>query len=205
MAIEAKRRDGIGKGVSRQLRMAGRIPAVVYGAGRENINLSLLRKDWVRLMEKEGAHMRTQPHDLAIEGGETLAVLLRDEQVHPVSELPMHVDFLRYDAEKRIRVGVPVVIVGETECPGIKSGGVVQIVRHEVEVTCKAGRIPDHIEVSVAGLRIGESVHIEDIALPEGVQVLHEVNFTLAVVVGVKEEKEAPAEAAPAAEGGAAG
>ncbi|MBF0424232.1 MAG: 50S ribosomal protein L25/general stress protein Ctc [Magnetococcales bacterium] len=195
--MKAFARSGTGKGVARKLRREGKVPAVVYGSGQENINISLERKEWNMLVEAEGRALRTHPQHLMLEDGRRVAVLVRSLQRHPVSSQTEHVDFLRFDPMRRIDIMVPVVIKGDTESPGVKRGGMVQTIQRELHVQCRADHIPEWIEVSVAGLDIGESVHIQDIKLPDGVEVHAEDNFTVAAVVGVQAEEvdtTAPAE-----------
>ncbi|MBF0624875.1 MAG: 50S ribosomal protein L25/general stress protein Ctc [Magnetococcales bacterium] len=199
--INAEKRDGTGKGVARQLRRDGRLPAVLYGAGKENINLSLNAREWAALEAAQGAHLRTNPQTLILAGGARELVLLRGRQAHPVTSVTEHVDFLRFDPERRITIMIPVVIVGEDECPGIKRGGMVQTIFRELEIQCRAGSIPEQITVSVANLEIGSSIHVNDITLPPGVEVHSEDNLTLAAVVGMQAEK---AEDVEGAEAGAA-
>nr|CRH06713.1 50S ribosomal protein L25 [Candidatus Magnetococcus massalia] len=184
----AEKRDGAGKGVARKLRAAGRFPAVVYGAGSENDNLTLDSNDFALSIAGQGARLFISTHNLQIDGKEE-QVLIRSIQRHPVTSFVEHVDFLRFDPEKLIMVKIPVNITGEEEAPGLKRGGVLQIVRHELEVQCKAGNIPQQIDVSIAELDIGSSFHIDDVVLPEGAKVFTDVNFTIAVVVGVKSEE----------------
>lgn len=187
--IKAFARGGTGKGVARKLRRDGQVPAVLYGAGQENMNLSVERKEWNMLMEAEGRALRTHPQHLVLEDGKRIAVLVRSSQRHPVTSVTMHVDFLRFDPMRRIDIMIPVVIKGEAESPGIKRGGMVQAIRRELHVQCRADHIPEWIEVSVANLEIGESIHINDITLPDGVEVHSENNFTVAAVVGVQAEE----------------
>ncbi|MBF0152955.1 MAG: 50S ribosomal protein L25/general stress protein Ctc [Magnetococcales bacterium] len=204
--IKAYARIGTGKGVARKLRRDGKVPAVLYGAGQENMNISMERKEWNMLMEAEGRALRTHPQNLVMEDGRRIAVLVRSSQRHPVTSQTEHVDFLRFDPTRRIDIMIPVVIKGEAESPGIKRGGMVQAVRRELHVQCRADHIPEWIEVSVAGLEIGDSIHIQDIKLPDGVEVHAEDNFTVAAVVGVQaEEVDTPtteAEATTATPGG---
>ncbi|MBF0447776.1 MAG: 50S ribosomal protein L25/general stress protein Ctc [Magnetococcales bacterium] len=180
--INAESREGTGKGVARKMRREGRIPAVLYGAGRENLNLSLSAKEWIELVEKNGSSLRTQRQTLVLDGKARQMVLLRGFQVHPVTENPLHVDFTRFNPNQRVEIEVPVLLVGEEVSRGVKDGGILQQIRRELEVQCLAGDIPEHIEISVAHLEIGDSIHIEDVVLPEGVLVNHEVNFTIATV-----------------------
>jgi large subunit ribosomal protein L25 len=176
--IKAESREGTGKGVARKMRREGRIPSVLYGGGRDNINLSLNSKEWMDTVEKNGSSLRTQRQTLVIDKAKQM-VLLRGFQIHPVSGDPVHVDFMRFNPKQKVEIEVPVNIVGEEECPGIKAGGMLQQVRRELEVQCLAGDIPEGFEISIATMEIGDSVHIEDIEMPEGVVVNTDVNFTI--------------------------
>ena len=186
--INAQTRDGAGKGVARKLRREGRIPAVLYGAGKPNINLSLDANEWNMLVAKEQTALRTFRQDMLINKTRRVPVLMRGFQTHPLSGNPMHVDFTRFDPTQKIELFVPVNVVGEEQCPGIKEGGILQVVRRELEVSCLAKDVPNAIEISVEGMEIGHSIHIDDIQLPPGVEVHREVNFTIITVVSVKAE-----------------
>ncbi|MBF0622759.1 MAG: 50S ribosomal protein L25/general stress protein Ctc [Magnetococcales bacterium] len=187
--IDAISRDGTGKGVARRLRAAGKIPGVLYGGSRKNLNFAIEVTEWAKLMDRVGGNLRIKPQKLIVDGEDRkAAVLLRDMQVHPVSGNVMHIDLLRFDAEKELDIEVPIVVSGEDKCPGLKRGGIIQLVRHELEVHCKAKDIPESINVSVAGFDIGDVLHIEDVELPSGVEVITDINFTLVSVVGVKGE-----------------
>ncbi|MEG3639949.1 50S ribosomal protein L25/general stress protein Ctc [Magnetococcus sp. PR-3] len=181
-------REGLGKGVARKLRQQGRIPAVLYGAGKENVNLDMELNSFSVSIAGLGATLFITPHELSIDGN-VEKVLVRGIQRHPVTDMPEHVDFLRLDADKLIMVRVPVHVVNEIDAPGLKRGGIIQIVRHELEIQCKAGNIPTQIQVDCSALDIGRSVHIDDIDLPEGSRVFTDVNFTVVAMVGVKGEE----------------
>jgi len=187
--IMAQSRSGTGKGVARKLRREGRIPAVLYGAGRPNRNLSLHVREWMALVETERTSLRTARQNLVIDRTGRVAVLMRGFQVHPVTGNPIHVDFLRFDPNKMIDVSVPVRLLEEEESPGLKEGGVLQFARRELEVHCRAGDIPNVINLSVADLKIGDAIHIQDVSLPQGVEVLSDTNFTVVAVVGIKAEE----------------
>lgn len=187
--IKATKRDGTGKGVARQLRRDGRIPAVVYGSKKSNVNISLELRGLLKTLEVEGSNIRVKVIDLEVEGGVNEKVLMRGLQVHPVSGRPVHVDFMRFDALQKIQVMIPVHLVDEDQCPGIRSGGIVQLVQHELDVHCQAGSIPEVISISVKGLEIGHSIHLRDIQLPPGAEVYGDVNMTIVTISGVKAEQ----------------
>ncbi|MBF0181007.1 MAG: 50S ribosomal protein L25/general stress protein Ctc [Magnetococcales bacterium] len=194
--IQAQSRAGLGTGNARQLRRSARLPAILYGGTGENSTLSLDLKEWLKLLETEGSALRTHRQELLIDGDQKVAVLMRDYQIHPVSGLPLHVDFMRFDPSRVIHVNVPVHVVDEAKSPGIKLGGILELIRKDLEVQGRADLIPDAIEVSVANLDIGDSIHMQDIQLPDGVEIPADENFTILTVVGVHGE---------AAEGGVEG
>lgn len=203
--IRSRTRDGVGKGVARQLRRDGRIPGVLYGAGGKNFNLSLDTNFWVKLLETDGHNLRTRPSTLVVDGEDRpSAVLLRDMQVDPVTDTPLHIDLLRFDPERELDIEIPVVVTGEEESPGVKIGGVVNLVRHNLEVHCKAKNIPEEIVISVATFNIGDVLHINDITLPDGVEVISDVNFTIATIIGAQAEVADEEEVVEEAEGEAA-
>jgi large subunit ribosomal protein L25 len=144
--------------------------------------------------------------DVSVDGAKA-RVIPREVQMHPVSGKLVHVDFQRVSPGSRIRVSVPVRFVNEALSPGLKRGGVLNIVRHEIEVTCPADAIPEYFEFSLEGLEIGRSLHISAITLPEGVKpTIHDRDFTVATVAGHRVEEEAApgAPGAPAVAEGAA-
>ncbi len=202
--LAAEPRSQGGKGTARAARRAGRIPAVIYGNKLEPVMVTLERRTLEQELHKGGFF--NQLIDLDV-GGTKHRVLPRDAQFHPVTDVPLHVDFLRFSADREVTVEVPVVFLNEETCPGLKLGGVLNIVRHEVEVSCTADRIPDHFEIDLAGLEIGDSIHAHSVTLPEGVEfTITDRDFTIAtiaaptVAVETEEAAEGEAAAAPAAE-----
>ncbi|MBF0163708.1 MAG: 50S ribosomal protein L25/general stress protein Ctc [Magnetococcales bacterium] len=193
--IQAQTREGLGKGASRFLRRQARIPAVLYGGTRQNRNLTLDRKELLKLLDTEGSGLRTHRQDMVIDGDIRVAVLLRDYQIHPVTGMPEHVDFMRFDPNQIIQVEVPIRVTDEEICVGIKAGGMLEMIQKDVEVQCRADDLPNFLEVSVAKLEIGDAIHVRDLQLPQGVHINAEDNFTLVTVVGVHGE---PAEEAVA-------
>lgn len=178
--VLASPRDGVGKGSARQTRRDGQVPAVIYGNKEEPLLLTLERRLLSR--ELENPQFFIQLVDIEI-GGTKHRVLPRDVQFHPVSDVPMHVDFLRFDPRRKITAAVPVVFDGEDECPGMKRGGMLNIVRHEVEVLCTADDIPQELLLHLAGLDIGDSIHASAVPLPDGVTfVISDRDFTIATV-----------------------
>ena len=181
-----------GGGSSRALRRDGRIPAIIYGDSSENITVSvelrLLQKDLQR------AGFTNRLCEVVI-GEEKVRVLPREVQVDPVTDIPIHVDFMRVSARARVRLSVPVIFIDEEESPGIKRGGILNVVRHDIEFYCRADAIPENIVISLDGLDIGDSVHISNVTLPEGVETtITDRDFTIATIaaptIHVEEEIE---------------
>lgn len=178
--LAAEPRRVRGKGGARELRRAGRIPAIVYGGGAAPLAVSvdghLLGQEYGR----GGFFSRLYQLDA---GDGAVRVLPREVQVHPVTDAPLHVDFLRLAADTRIDVEVPAVFVNEEETPGLRRGGVLNVVRRAVELNCRADSIPETLEVDLSGLEIGDSVHISHVTLPEGVRpTIRDRDFTIATI-----------------------
>ncbi len=192
VAITAQPRDSAGRGVSRALRRAGRIPAIVYGGDQNNLLVSVELRQLAREIHRGGFGNRLYDVEIA---GEKHRVLPRELQVDPVTDVPVHVDFLRLSGAARVNLMVPMVFIDEEGSPGLKRGGVLNVVRYDVEFECRADAIPQSIVVSLDGLDIGDSVHIRDVTLPEGVRpTISDRNFTVATIaaptVQVEEEVE---------------
>jgi large subunit ribosomal protein L25 len=196
--LKVEPRTGVGKGASRAVRRDGRVPAVIYGAKKDPVGVTIEERELVKILNKGGF----LNHTLELEGlGVAEHVLPRDVQFHPVTDRPMHVDFLRLAANAKITVNIPVHFKNEALSPGLKRGAVLNIVRHEIELECPADAIPDDLVVDLTGLNIGDSVHISAIKLPEGARpTIRDRDFTVATIVapsGLKSD-DAAAEAAPA-------
>jgi large subunit ribosomal protein L25 len=180
ISFTAEKRERAGKGVARALRREGLVPAVIYGDNKDPEGISLSRKDFTKLYNT-GRLMSTLL-DIEVDGKKT-RVLTRDLQLHPVRDDIMHADFLRLSKGTKIAVEVQVVFLNEDTCPGLKTGGVLNVVRYSVELNCPADSIPDSIEVDLAEVNMGDSVHISDITLPDGVvPVISDRDFTIATI-----------------------
>ncbi len=193
-SMSAEPRQAFGTGAARAARRAGLVPGVIYGTGLETVSVAIDAKAFSLEYGKGGFFSRLYELELA---GEKLRVLPRDVQVHPVTDTPLHVDFLRLTADSRINVEVAVQFTNDEESPGIKRGGVLNVVRHTVELNCRADSIPEAISVDLTGLDIGASVHISQIDLPEGVTpTITDRDFTVATIAAptVVEEEETAAE-----------
>ncbi|MFY9287368.1 MAG: 50S ribosomal protein L25/general stress protein Ctc, partial [Alphaproteobacteria bacterium] len=198
--LAAFARENKAKGAARAERRAGKVPAVIYGDKQAPITVSLEYNVLTRQLERAGFF--THLFDLEV-GGKKHRVLPRDVQYDPVSDKPLHVDFLRVSANTTVRVNVPVAFINSEKSPGIKRGGTLNIVHHEIEVTCSPDKIPEKFEVSLEGLNINDAVHLSALKLPEGVKLTtHEKDFTIATIAvpsAIRAEAEEAAKAAAAA------
>jgi large subunit ribosomal protein L25 len=202
-SLGALPRARAGKGAARQTRRDGRVPGVIYGNKQDPVMISLEPKEFTRELHKSGFFATL--FDVALDGAKH-RVLPRDVQFDPVTDRPIHVDFLRVSADTKVHVNVPVIFRNELASPGLKRGGVLNIVRHDIELICAADRIPHELIVDLTGLDIGDSVHISAIKLPDGVApAIADRDFTVATIVAPSAQKgEAEAAAAAPAEGEAA-
>jgi len=195
--LKAETRERVGKGSSRELRRNGLIPAVIYGDKQTPISIALSTKEITQKIHAGGFMTTIATIDV---GGEKIRVLPKDYQLDPVRDFTMHVDFLRVSKDSQVTVEVPVHFENEEKSPGLKAGGVLNIVRHEVELNVSANDIPEFLSVDLSGLKVGDAVHISNIKLPKGATpVITDRDFTIATIVapagGVKEEAEGEAEA----------
>ena len=199
-AISAAVRGRAGKGAAREVRRNGHIPAVIYGEKKEPTLIAIEPKQLIKLISHKSFF--TNLLDVELEGAKH-RVLPRDVQFDPVTDRPLHVDFQRIGKDSRLHIQVPVIIRNEALSPGLKRGGVLNLVRHEIELICSPDNILHEIVVDVAGLEIGDSVHISAIKLPESVTPsVKERNFTVLTIgapTTMKAEEEKPAAAAAGA------
>ncbi|WBX85883.1 50S ribosomal protein L25/general stress protein Ctc [Sphingosinicella microcystinivorans] len=203
LKLAAEARDRAGKGASRAIRREGRVPAVIYGNNKEPVQVHVEAKALVKMLQT--GHFLNSVVEVEV-GGKTERTLPRDVQFHPVTDRPIHVDFLRLSKDARVTVAVPVRFTDEEASPGIKRGAVLNIVRHEVELVCPADAIPDELVASLKGLDVGESLHISAFALPAGARpVIDDRDFTVATIVAPSALRSSEdAEAAAEGEGEAA-
>ncbi|MSP20200.1 MAG: 50S ribosomal protein L25/general stress protein Ctc [Alphaproteobacteria bacterium] len=199
--LNAEKRDGSGRGSSRALRRKGLVPGVVYGGNKDN---EFVAVDW-RIIAKEYQRggFANRVVDLSTSGSKAQRVLPRDVQLDPVSDKPVHVDFLRLIPGSTVRLEVPVAFVGESEAPGLKRGGIVNVVRHTIAVVCLAEKIPDRIFVNLAGMDIGDSLHISQVPMPDGVKPAVKRDFTVASITAPTAVREEALEAAAKAKAAA--
>lgn len=196
--MKATARPRAGKGAARQARRDGNVPAVIYGAGEAPETIALeFNELWKQILK---GHFTSTVLEIDCEGKKSL-VIPRDVQLDPVKDIPLHVDLLRIGKDGRIRVAVPVRFINEALSPGLKRGGVLNIVRHEVEVICPYNSIPSVFEIDLEGVEIGRSIHISTVKLPQDAELtIKDRDFTIATVVGTGKQEEAePAAAAAAA------
>ncbi|MGE6783977.1 50S ribosomal protein L25/general stress protein Ctc [Ensifer adhaerens] len=195
--LKAETRERVGKGSSRELRRNGLIPAVIYGDKQAPLSIALSTKEVTMKIHAGGFMTTVATIDV---NGEKIRVLPKDYQLDPVRDFTMHVDFLRVSKDSQVTVAVPVHFENEEKSPGLKAGGVLNIVRHDVELNVSANDIPEFLTVDLSGLKVGDAVHISNIKLPKGATpVITDRDFTVATIVapagGVKEEAEGEAEA----------
>lgn len=192
--MSATKRDRAGKGSARAARRSGLIPAVIYGGKTAPETININDNSFRKLMSQPGI----MSHVIALDvEGKTTNVLPRDIQFHPVTDAPLHVDFLRITASSTVMVMVPVVFTNEDASPGLKGGGVLNIVRHEIEMSCSATSIPESLTVDLTGTEIGDSVHISAVSLPENTQpTITDRDFTIATIAAPTVEVEVEEETA---------
>lgn len=197
--LDATARDRVGKGAARQARREGKIPAVIYGAKKPPVSISIDGNTlWKQYLK---GHFTSTVFEINV-GSDMHRVIARDLQLDPVRDTPLHADFLRIADDGLVRIHVPVKFTNDALSPGLKRGGVLNIVRHDVEVFCPYDRIPAYFEINLEGTRIGQSIHISAVALPEGVSpTITDRDFTIATIAGrIKDDggDEGEAAAAPA-------
>jgi large subunit ribosomal protein L25 len=199
LTLSAETRERAGKGASRALRRDGRVPAVVYGNNEAPLSIHVEEKVLMKMLHT-GHFMNSVV--MIDAGSASTRTLPKDVQFHPVTDRPVHVDFLRISEHATVTVAVPINFTDEDKSRGLKRGGVLNTVRHELELICDAAEIPEEIAISLAGLDIGDSLHISAVTLPKGVEsAITDRDFTIATIVapsGLKMDAE-DAEAAAAA------
>jgi large subunit ribosomal protein L25 len=181
LTLSAETRDRVGKGASRALRRENRVPCVIYGNKEDPLGIHVEEKLLLKALHT--GHFFNSVIMINVDGKE-VRTLPKDVAFHPVTDRPIHADFLRISEHAKVHVEVPVHFVDEALSPGIKRGGVLNIVRHEVELICDAAEIPDDVTVSLKGYEVGDSIHISAVALPNGVTTaITDRDFTLATIV----------------------
>ncbi|NBX86175.1 MAG: 50S ribosomal protein L25/general stress protein Ctc, partial [Proteobacteria bacterium] len=192
--MQAVSKDKQGKGSARALRNAGMVPAVIYAPGEAAMSVAVNAKDLAKCLQIGRFFTSTQ--ELALPKG-AMKVLARDIQRHPLTDMPIHVDFMKYNAASKVHVNVTVVITGEKTSPGMKEGGVIQLIESTIEVVCRADSIPQEIVVDISKLGIGDSIHLSEITLPAGVKsAVVDRDLTIVSVVSTRTSATAEDEAA---------
>ena len=176
--LKALERTGTGKGAARQARREGYVPGIVYGGGKDPLSINLPYNELLTRL-KRGRFLATL-FNLQVEGQEDVRVICRSVQRDVVKDLPTHVDFMRLRRTSKVNLYIPVEVVDRDKAPGIRKGGVLTMVRPEVELVCTAGDIPDHLTASVAGMDIGDTLTISKIDLPEGTRPVIDRDFVIA-------------------------
>jgi len=200
LTLSAETRDRVGKGASRALRREGRVPAVIYGNKADPVGIHVNERELTKLLMT--GHFFNSV--VMVNGERTLP---KDVAFDPVSDRPVHVDFLRISEHATVTVNVPIIFADEEESPGIKRGGVLNIVRHDLELVVDAAEIPDDVTISLKGIDVGESIHISAVTLPKGAKsAITDRDFTIATVVAPSalksSEGDTQTEAEEASEGG---
>ncbi|NJS13795.1 MAG: 50S ribosomal protein L25/general stress protein Ctc [Sphingopyxis sp.] len=181
LTLTAETRERAGKGASRALRREGRVPAVIYGGKEEPLAIHVEEK--LLMKQLMTGHFMNSVVEITV-GGKALRTLPKDVAFHPVNDRPLHVDFLRLSKDATVHVEVPVKFTNEDASPGLKRGGVLNIVRHELELICDANNIPDDIIIDVTGFDVGDSIHISHVTLPAGSKsAITDRDFTIATIV----------------------
>ncbi|KUO49595.1 MAG: 50S ribosomal protein L25 [Sphingomonadales bacterium BRH_c3] len=189
LTLPAEARERAGKGASRALRRDGRVPAVIYGGKEEPVMIHVEAKELARQLGT--GHFMNSIVEIDL-GGKRIRTLPKDVALHPVTDRPEHADFLRMTKGGKIEVSVPVVFTNEEASPGLKKGGVLNVVRHEIELICENDKIPGEIVIDVTGKEVGDSIHISEVNLPEGSEsAITDRDFTIATLVAPSALKKA--------------
>lgn len=184
LELKAEKRNTIGKGAARSLRRDGKVPAILYGSDIEPVSLSIQAKEIEVLLKN--AKFNQQLINIDFGDGVRKPTMIKEIQFRPVKGDFLHIDFYEVKMDRKIRVRVPVVLNGK--CIGIEMGGLLQIIRRELEVLCYPSEIPESIEIDVTDLNIGNSVHVKDIQLEGDMEIPADVNFTIVTVLAPKKE-----------------
>jgi large subunit ribosomal protein L25 len=204
--LNAETRSDLGKGASRRLRKNGLVPAIIYGGSEEPVSITLGHNEFINQLDNEAIY--TQILSLKL-GKKKEDVILRDLQRHPFKNLIMHADFLRVDQKKTLHVSVPIHFVNEDKCYGVKTeGGLLNHLQSEIEIMCLPKDLPEYLELDVTDLKLGESLHLSDIKLPKGIEIValthgEDHDTGVAAVHKTRDTKADAAEDAEAEEGSA--
>lgn len=191
-SLNVELRSNTGKGISRRLRQDGMLPGIVYGKGMESVSVALSQKDMLKAIAGEGGHNNIITLQGALDG---TMVIVADMERHAIKGYPTHVDLHKISLTEKLRVKVPVKIVGSAA--GVKAGGLLDVVMHEIVAECLPTEIPEHLDVDVTELTIGHAIHVSEIPLPQGVKLLDDPKAPVVCVLG-KGKEEVTAEGAEA-------
>lgn len=190
--LNAELREDTGRSASRRLRRAGRLPAVIYGGDKTDLPITLNANETGKALNVEQFHTAMLSIQVADKKDQE-QVLLKDVQWDPIKDTAIHLDFFRVKSSDTVQVEVPVVAINFEKAPGVVAGGMIDMIRHVLEVSCRADAIPERVEIDCSALNLGDTIHVEDVNLPEGVTAPHEVNFTilnLSTIKGGKDDAE---------------
>ncbi len=197
ISLSAEPRLRAGKGAARAMRREGRVPAIVYGDNKEPVMISLEPRELGRVLARPGFFNHLV--EISVDGA-THRTLPREVQYHPVTDAPLHIDFQRVGAGSQVTVAVPVVFINQEQSPGMRRGGILNVVRHEVEMVCSVDSIPERIVADLTGLEIGDTLHISAIELPAQARpVIQDRDFTVASIAASSAVREEAAAAAATA------
>ncbi len=195
VSLEVETREKSGSRESRRLRRSGKVPAVLYGYKIDDLKLVVDGPTVEKLVGNEGFHglidLKIQGDSKASKSKEPFLVLLKEYQADILTRQLTHIDFYKVNLQEKVTVSIPIHTEGTA--PGVKEGGILELVRRELEVRCLPTTIPDAITVDISQLQVGDSIHVQDLTLPEGVETLAETNFTIIAVASPTKEEEAPA------------
>jgi large subunit ribosomal protein L25 len=188
--LEAELREDLGRANTRRLRKAGKLPGIIYGGDKPDLPITLNYNEVAKIMLRDEAFY-TSMLEVKVKGSRGKnTVLLKDTQWDSIYDTPMHLDFFRVSGKDSVTVSVPVHTINVDDCPGVKEGGKLSVIRHELEVTCRADAIPDQVEIDCANFELDQIVHIDDIKLPDGLEVIHDANFTILSISAPKRAEE---------------
>lgn len=203
VSLKVSKREKAGKGASRAIRREGQIPAVIYGEKKEPVKISVDPSDMLSIMNQKG--LFTKQFEISVDGDDPELTMCNDIQLHPVKDTVLHIDFMRINQNKEIHLEIPVEIIGRETCKGIKEGGVLNIVRRVIEVICKVKAIPEHLTIDITDLEVGDSYHVQEMQLPEGVRLVDEEEdytiLTIAAPTIITDDDEADEETEEGEEG----
>lgn len=187
ISLKAEERGSTGTGPTRELRRRKMVPAIIYGAGKQQVLFALPQKELNIEYHKQGfmSHM----FDIEI-GKKSYRALPKEIQLHPVHDTIEHIDFVHVNEHDKIKIAVTLHFINEDKCPGIKQGGLLNAIRHDIEVYCLASDIPESVSVDIGSLAVGQSIHVSDIALPKGVEIKLDPTTTIATIVSGKTSSE---------------